>query len=97
MLIVKEAKDGVRFPVRVLPRSSRCEIAGIQDGALKVKLTSPPLEGRANEECIRLLADAFRVRKAAVSILTGHKSRQKTVFISGLKRKDIETRLLTVI
>ena len=65
MLRIRETENGVVLDIRVLPRSSRCELAGIQDGALKMKITAPPVEGRANEECIRFLSDLLKVRKSA--------------------------------
>ena len=93
MLKLKETEKGVTFEIRVMPRSSRCAIYGIQDGALKIRITAPPLEGRANEECIRFLSDLLKIRKSSVEIISGGKSRKKTVFIVGFKKKDIEALL----
>ena len=90
MLRIRETENGVVLDIRVLPRSSRCELAGIQHGALKMKITAPPVEGRANEECIRFLSDVLKVRKSAITIIGGGKSRNKTVCIAGVKAKDIE-------
>ncbi len=88
MLPVKETEKGLVIQVRVLPRSSRCEVVGIQDGALKIKITSPPLEGKANDECVRFLADQLKIRKSQIEIIAGHKARKKTVAVSGLKKAD---------
>ncbi|MBN1662895.1 MAG: YggU family protein [Deltaproteobacteria bacterium] len=90
MIPFKETKDGVVFHVRVLPRSSRCEVAGIRDDALKLKITAPPVEGQANEECIRFLADRLGVSKSRVHITGGHKSKKKTICVAGITGKDIE-------
>ena len=90
MLPIKETKEGVIFNIRVVPRSSRCELAGIQEDALKLKITAPPVDGKANSECIRFLADKLNIRKSRIVIIGGHKSRRKTVAVSGLKSKDIE-------
>jgi uncharacterized protein (TIGR00251 family) len=90
MLPVKETERGLIFQIRVLPRSSRCGTAGIQGDALKIKITSPPVEGKANEECVRFLADLLGIRKSQVAIIAGHKSRQKTVAVSGIRRADLE-------
>lgn len=90
MLRIRETDKGVSLEIRVLPRSSRCEIAGVQDGVLKIKITAPPVEGRANEECIRFISALLKIRKSAVSIIAGEKSRNKTVLISGFKAKDID-------
>jgi len=91
MIPVKETQKGLVIQVRVLPRSSRCELVGIQDGALKIKLTSPPLEGKANDECVRFLADQLKIRKSQVEIVAGHKARTKTVALAGLKKTDLQT------
>ena len=88
MLPVKETERGLIFYIRVLPRSSRCEVIGIQDDALKIKITSPPVEGKANEECLRFLADQFGIKKSQLEIIAGHKSKKKTVAVSGLKKED---------
>ena len=71
MLSIKETEDGITFAVKVLPRSSRCEIAGIQEDALKLKITAPPVEGLANEECIRFLAKLLHVGKSNIRIIGG--------------------------
>ncbi len=90
MLPIKETEKGVIFQIRVLPRSSRCEVVGIQDEALKIKITSPPVEGKANEECIRFLSTQLKVKKSQVEIIAGHKGRKKTVAVEGVKRTDLE-------
>lgn len=89
MIPVKETHDGVLFHIRVLPRSSRCELAGIQNDALKLKITAPPVEGQANEECIRFLADKLGVRKAQIQITEGRKSKNKTIVVAGITVKDV--------
>ena len=89
MLPVKETERGLIFQIRVLPRSSRCEVAGVQGDALKIKITSPPVEGRANEECVCFLADRLGVRKSQVEIIAGHKAKKKTIVVSGLKKTDL--------
>jgi uncharacterized protein (TIGR00251 family) len=91
MLPIKETKDGVVFKIRVVPRSSRCELVEIQENAVKIKITAPPVEGKANEECIKFIAGKLGVRKSRVTIIAGHKSKKKTIAVSGLKSKDIES------
>ena len=90
MFYMKETEHGVIFHIRVVPRSAKCEIVGVQDDALKIKITAPPVEGQANAECIRFLSDILKVRKNQVTIVSGHKSKKKTVAIEGIRRKDIE-------
>ena len=83
MIDFTEKDDTLIFSVRVIPRSSKSEIVGEYNGALKVKLNSPPVDGAANSELIRLLAKEFGVPPARVEILTGNASRLKRVKISG--------------
>jgi uncharacterized protein len=77
--------DGiVSFMVRVQPRSSRDEIAGEYQDGLKIRLTAPPLDGRANEALRQLLATRLKVPLAAVRIASGERSRTKRVEIHGV-------------
>jgi uncharacterized protein (TIGR00251 family) len=91
MISIKETTDGVVFNIRVLPRSSRCELTGIQDDALKLKITAPPVEGKANEECIGFLSKLLGIRKSSIKIIAGHKTKNKRVLVSGIKKEDIES------
>lgn len=77
--------DGIIIEVKVDPRSSRKEIAGVMDNVLKVRLTAPPVGGAANEQLIELLAEKYGVRKSNIIILRGGTSRRKTVKIMGVK------------
>jgi hypothetical protein len=93
MLTIKETAGGVTFQVRVIPGASKNEVAGIQDGALKVRLTAPPVEGKANRACVEFLAGLLGVRRSALAITSGEKSRKKTVSVTGLARGELEERL----
>jgi hypothetical protein len=84
MLRYTEANGALTFSVRVVPRSSRNAFAGEHDGALRVRLAAPPVEGAANEELQRFLARALGVAPRAVEIISGHTSRLKTIRVSGL-------------
>ena len=78
-------KDGtVSFAVRVQPRASRDEIVGEYQEGLKIRLTSPPVDGRANEALRKLLASRLKVPLAAVRIASGERSRTKRVEINGV-------------
>jgi len=90
LIPVTESDQGIVFQVRVVPRSSRSEIAGIRDDALKVRLKASPVEGRANDECIRFFAALLGVKRDRVRILSGLKSKTKTIAVSGLRKKDLE-------
>jgi uncharacterized protein len=89
MIPIRETETGVVFRIRVVPRASRCEPAGFQDDALKIRITAPPVEGKANEACIALLAELLGVKKAQVTIIAGQTSRTKTVAVEGVKAKEI--------
>jgi len=83
-------KDGaVVFSVRVQPRASKDEIAGEMDGALKVRLRAPAVEGRANEALVEFLAELLKTSRSAVSILSGERSRVKRIEIRGVTRQQI--------
>lgn len=72
----------MKIKIRVLPRSSRNEVVGeMADGTLKVKLTAPPVDGRANEALIKLLADYLDINKSKIKIVTGAANKNKTVAI----------------
>jgi hypothetical protein len=93
LMDIRETAEGVTFPIRVQPRASCCECAGVQDGAVRLKITAPPVEGRANEACIRLLAEALNLRKRQITILSGLKSRNKVVAVAGLSAAALRERL----
>jgi len=78
-----ETAHGLIFSVRVIPKSSRSEIVGEHDGALKIKLNAPPVDGAANAELIKLLAKVFAVSKNAVEIVGGQTSKSKRIKIIG--------------
>jgi uncharacterized protein (TIGR00251 family) len=89
MIRYSVCEGSIVFEVRVIPRSSKSEIIGEHNGALKVKLASPPVEGAANDELIKVIAKAFRVPKSGVEIVSGRSSRTKKVSISGAPSEQI--------
>jgi len=77
-------KDGTLiFKVRVVPRASRSELVGEHDGALRVRIAAPPIDGAANDELVRLLARVFAVPRSAIDITAGHAAKLKTVCVAG--------------
>jgi uncharacterized protein (TIGR00251 family) len=90
MLQISTTAKGIVFSILVIPRSARNEVVGVVDDALKLKIAAPPLEGRANAECVRFLSQLLAVQKTQVTITGGHKSRKKTVCITGVKAETIE-------
>jgi uncharacterized protein (TIGR00251 family) len=90
---VKESKNGLTFDIQVTPRASRAEIAGVQDEALKVKVTALPVEGAANEACIKLLAKELGLKKSQLEIFAGGKSRRKTVVVKDILKVELEKKI----
>lgn len=95
MIPIRETEKGVIFHIQVLPKSSKSAIAGVHNDALKIKVTAPPAEGRANEVCKGVLAEALGVPTSKITILAGHHSRRKTVAVAGRKKKEIESLLFS--
>ncbi len=89
MLKLEMREDGVVFTVRVQPRASEDEIAGVIDGALKVRLHAPALEDRANVALCEYLAELLKTPKSAVRILSGGRSRIKRIEIRGVTGQEI--------
>ena len=86
---ISEANGGVTFAVRVIPRSSRNQIVGVEGGALKIKLTAPPVEGAANAALVEFVAVWLGVRRSSVSITSGDKARNKLVRVNGVTRAQV--------
>ena len=78
----REDPDGITFSVRVVPRSSRNELVGLYDGALKIRLTASPVEGAANQELLKFLASKLRVPRSAVTVISGAHSKSKLIRIA---------------
>ena len=90
MAIEVVAKSGsVSFRVRVQPRASRDAVGGEWEGALKVRLTAPPVDSKANEALRRLLAECLNVPAGAVRLLSGERSRTKRLEVDGVTAEKI--------
>ena len=90
-----QARGTVTFAVRVQPRASRDEIAGVIEGAMKIRLCAPAVENRANEALVEFLAAVLKTSKSAVRIRTGEQSRIKRVEVFGVTQQQIEGLLHT--
>jgi uncharacterized protein (TIGR00251 family) len=93
MFTLRAVDDGVEFFVHVQPKASRNSIVGQHGDRLKIAVTAPPTDGKANRAIVDLVADAFHVRRATVEVAAGHGSRDKTIRIHGLKSRDASKRL----
>lgn len=79
--------------LHVTPRGSRNEVTGWRGDVLCVKITAPPVEGAANAALVKFVADTLGVRKSQVELVSGEKSRDKTVRVTGLSDADLRSRL----
>ncbi len=86
---VREHDGGVVFTVRVQPRASRDGIAGEWQGALKIRVTAPPVDNRANDACRRLLAEHLNIPISAVRIVSGERSRTKRIEVRGVSAQRV--------
>lgn len=93
MIKLTAKDDGVTFAVRVQPRASKSGVAGELDGALKLRLAAPPVDGEANEEMIRYLAKLFGLPRANVALVSGATNKNKVVRVSGITSHEIEITL----
>jgi len=90
---LRERGGGVEFAVRVVPRAKRNEIAGERNGALCVRVSAPPVGGAANAALCAFLAELLGVRRSAVSIVAGERSRAKRVLVLGLSHDEVQCKL----
>jgi uncharacterized protein len=87
--------DGVIIPCWIQPHSSRNSIVGIHGDALKVSLTAPPVDGKANSELCKFIAKKLSISKSSVQITAGHMNRRKTLFVSGISYEDVVKKVAT--
>ncbi|RJQ16644.1 MAG: YggU family protein [Nitrospiraceae bacterium] len=85
-----ETGESLTLKIKVEPRSSRSGVVGPYGDALKVKLTSPPVEGKANDELIEVLAKKFGVAKKNVEIISGLSSKNKVARLYGVKKEGLK-------
>lgn len=85
--------DGLTFAVRVQPSAPRTRIIGEHDGALKIALAAPPVDGKANAECIRFLAQFLDVSRRDIEIISGETARTKVIFLHRISAKQFEEKL----
>src|SRR5690242_15200336 len=85
---IESMSGGVSIRVHVAPRASANRVLGMHDGALKVALTAPPVEGAANKALVEFLAKRLGVPKSAVELMSGETSRRKVVRVLGINRED---------
>jgi uncharacterized protein (TIGR00251 family) len=93
MSAIRADASGTSIQVRVHPRAKKNAITGELGDALKVSLTTPPVEGRANEACIEFFAKLLKVPRSSVTIASGQASRNKVIRVAGVTGQYVRDRL----
>lgn len=93
MIPLQESAKGISFAVKVHPRARKNAITGVVGDALKLALTAPPVEGRANQAVVEFFAELFAIPRSSVTIASGETSRNKVVRIAGVSKLAAEQRL----
>lgn len=92
--MIESIKGGVRLHLFIQPKASRNEVVGPHNGEIKIKLSAPPVDGKANEELIEFLSKIFSVPKRQITLLKGETNRHKTVEIANVSPDEAEKLLL---
>jgi len=90
---VRDTPRGAQFAVRVQPRASRTAVAGVMGEAVKIAITAPPVDGKANQAVIEFLAERLRVPKSNVEIVSGETGRNKLVAVRGVSAEAVRAAL----
>lgn len=93
MLAINQSGQAVTFSVKIHPRAKKNAITGELGDALKVSLTAPPIEGRANNACIDFFAKLLKLPRSSVTIASGHSSRNKVIRVAGLSAEEVRGRI----
>ena len=93
MISIQELAGGISFQVKVHPRARKNGITGALGDALKLSLTAPPVEGRANDACVEFLARLLKVARSSITIASGQSSRLKVIRIAGITAVEFRAQL----
>ena len=93
MIPIRESASGATFAIKVHPRAKKNAITGELDGALKLSLTAPPIEGKANDACIEFFAKLLKVPRSSVTIASGQTSRAKVIRVAGISVEEVRKRI----
>ena len=85
---INTCENGIRFPAIIQTRSSKNEVTGIYNDAIKIRLTSPPVDGAANKACLRFFSKWLNVVHSEISITRGHSSKNKIIEVASLSKKQ---------
>ena len=92
-ITLRDTPGGCILPVRVHPGAKCNAMTGVHDGAVKISLTTPPTDGRANKALIAFLAKQLGVPRSGIILLTGATSRSKTLRVAGKSAADVQAAL----
>jgi uncharacterized protein (TIGR00251 family) len=90
---VRDTTQGAQFALRVQPRASRNAIAGVMGDAVKLAITAPPVDGKANQAVVEYLAELFDVAKSNIVIVSGESGRNKLIAVRGLSAEQVRKAL----
>jgi uncharacterized protein len=93
MIPIHDSAGGCTFAVKVHPRAKKNAITGEVGDALKLALTAPPVEGKANQACIDFFANLLKVPRSSITIAAGQTSRRKVIRVAGLSAEEVRQRL----
>ena len=96
MIALHETAAGVTFAIKVQPRARRNAVVGELGGAVKIALTAPPVDGRANQACIEFLAELLSLPRSAIEIVSGQSSRSKVIRVAGISVQQLRVLLQRV-
>ena len=94
---ILETTEGIVFSVKLVPNSSFSKVVDYTDDYIRIKISSPPIENRANKELIDFCSDLFDINKSKIKIVSGEKSKIKKVLLTGAKYSDVIQKLMFVI
>ena len=93
MVALHETSAGISFAVKIHPRAKKNAITGEIGDAVKLALTAPPVEGRANQACIEFFANLLKLPRSSVTIASGESNRRKVIRVTGLSADELQRRL----
>ena len=93
MIPIEDSATGASFAIKVHPRANKTAITGEVGDALKLSITAPPVDGKANQACIDFFAKLLKVPRSSITIASGQSSRRKVIRIAGMSGEELARRL----
>ena len=97
MILLAEHPEGLIVPIRAQPGAKRVGVLGEQAGSLKLAVTAPPQDGRANKALLELLRNVLDLKRSQVELFSGETSREKRFLVRGVSRTELEMRLTALL